>query len=288
MERYLNDKVVSNRDSSSGISSPDILTPGMAWHAKGRYGGLIGRCPADSQSLGNAIKTAKGAKHVKIVNSGINSLVEFGKQTSPQFDFDELKTAIVVAKEMGLQVMVHANGEEPVKQSIEAGADSIEHGFFMGSDNLKRMADTGTIWVPTACTMKAYCESLDQQSNEADVAKRIWDEQLSLISKARQAGTNLAIGTDSGSMGVFHGKSIYIEIMAFIIAGFSIEEAISCSVKNGRDLCPGVNTGPLEKNAPLTFSAYDGSPEELSGMLQNCQNGLKALKEFYIFGQKII
>jgi DNA ligase (NAD+) len=37
--------------------------------------------------------------------------------------------------------MVHANGDVPVREAVEAGVDSIEHGYFMGRDNLERMAE---------------------------------------------------------------------------------------------------------------------------------------------------
>ncbi len=42
----------------------------------------------------------------------------------------------------------------PVKFAVDAGCDSIEHGFFMGEENLKRMAGRGTFWVPTAHTIE--------------------------------------------------------------------------------------------------------------------------------------
>lgn len=45
--------------------------------------------------------------------------------------------------------MVHANGQEAVRVALEAGRDSIEHGHFMGNDNLSKMAEKGIIWVPT-------------------------------------------------------------------------------------------------------------------------------------------
>ncbi|AQV01094.1 hypothetical protein [Desulfococcus multivorans] len=60
--------------------------------------------------------------------------------------------------------MVHCNGETPVAIAVEAGCDSVEHGFFMGEENLRRMADMGTVWVPTAVTMKAYARMLPQDA----------------------------------------------------------------------------------------------------------------------------
>ena len=94
--------------------------------------------------------------HIKIVNSGLNSLKEFGKETLPQFGAEELSDVVKIAGKCGRRVMVHANGKKPVAAALAAGCNSIEHGFFMGVENLKIMAEKGIVWVPTACTMKAY------------------------------------------------------------------------------------------------------------------------------------
>ena len=88
---------------------------------------------------------------MKIVNSGLNSLKVFGKQTPPQFGAEEMRAAVKTAKSFGLKTMVHANGKLPVKIAVDAGCDSIEHAFFMGAESLYRIAERGAIWVPTAC-----------------------------------------------------------------------------------------------------------------------------------------
>jgi imidazolonepropionase-like amidohydrolase len=82
--------------------------------------------------------------------------------------------------------MVHANGHLPVKLAICAGCDSIEHGFFMGEENMRRLADTGVVWVPTAVTMKAYGDYLKNQGHRsdpsfADVSRKNLEHQLAQI-----------------------------------------------------------------------------------------------------------
>ena len=110
-----------------------IKGAGRAWHQPGRYGQLIGRALDGTTSLGQAIEQEKGpGDHVKIVNSGLNSLTEFGKQTWPQFDGDELKAGVLAADQLRLKIMVHANGRIPVRSAVAAGCHSIEHGFFRG------------------------------------------------------------------------------------------------------------------------------------------------------------
>ena len=135
-----------------------IKSAGRAWHRPGRYGKLIGRALDVSTSLSRAIELDNDlVDHVKIVNSGLNSLREFGKQTLSQFDGDELSAAVSAADQRRLKIMVHANGQNPVQSAVAAGCHSIEHGFFMGNDNLSLMADKAVFWVPTAVTMGAYC-----------------------------------------------------------------------------------------------------------------------------------
>jgi imidazolonepropionase-like amidohydrolase len=236
---------------------------GRAWHAPGRYGGLIGRPPLEGRSLAHSVAKGSGSvDHIKIVNSGLNSLLEFGKQTPPQFDPEDLKEAVRAGRELALKTMVHANGELPVKLAIEAGCHSIEHGFFMGEDNLKRMAEKGVYWVPTAFTMESYSRMLGPGIPAALIAKRNLYHQLEQMRKAQEYGVMMAAGTDSGSLGVFHGRGMRGEIKMFMLAGLSLEKAIQCASGNGADLLNVQDElGRLMPGMPATFLALRGAPK---------------------------
>lgn len=43
--------------------------------------------------------------------------------------------------------MAHASGTTGIV--IEGRVDTIEHGFFVSDEQLERMLELGTIWVPT-------------------------------------------------------------------------------------------------------------------------------------------
>ena len=123
---------------------------GKAWHAPGRYGALIGRTPFSGHTLAQSNREEEHrADHIKIVNSGLNSLSSFAEETPPQFDTEQIQAAVQAGHDLGLRTMVHANGQEAVRVALEAGCDSIEHGYFMGNDNLLKMAEKGITWVPT-------------------------------------------------------------------------------------------------------------------------------------------
>ncbi len=281
----------------SEIMPVKVFTAGRAWRRSGRYGRLIGRAPEVGNTLASAIKSSREkVDHVKIVNSGLNSLVKFGKQTLPQFSQAEMIAAVMSAKELGLKTMVHANGTVPVDIAVKAGCDSIEHGFFMGRDNLVQMADQQTIWVPTAVTMQAYIKYMEHKEGRgshgatqsqpgkddlhpAEGAQRNLDHQLEQIAMARQLGVPVAAGTDAGSPGVDHGKSLQAEIGLLIQAGYSISEAVRSATRINARLLGLDNGGRLAVGTPATFVAIKGPPEDLP-------HSLGKIKSVYINGKQ--
>ncbi len=275
-----------------------LKVAGAAWHQHGRYGKMIGKSPGASEKLGQSIcNRVRGVDHIKIVNSGLNSLVRFGKETPPQFDVLELKEAVTVAMRFGCKTMVHANGRKPVELALKAGCHSIEHGFFMGEENLKRMADKQIFWVPTAVTMKAYrdvfvqqIKNLGSQGHSEDLsmsrinemaqgASRNLEHQLEQIRRAKELGVPMALGTDAGSIGVHHGRSLKEEIRLFMTAGFSVSEVIQCATRNNARLLSLDGYGMIAKGKPATFIAVTGPPQDLPGSLDR-------LTSLYIKGKE--
>ncbi len=247
---------------------PQIIlkVTGRAWHKKNRYGALIGRYPGDGQSLVETYAGDKdGVDQVKLVNSGLNSLKIFGKQTPPQWNKEEIATLVQEAGRHNRMVMVHANGTLPVRLAIEGGCHSIEHGFFMGRENLQLMAEKGTFWVPTVFTMKAYGMNIHaaQQGADRQVIDRNLDHQLEQLAMARELGVRVALGTDAGSLGVLHGESMVEEMRLFKKAGYSLAETIQCATINGAGLLGIDDFGLLQKGKAATFLVARGAPAQL-------------------------
>jgi imidazolonepropionase-like amidohydrolase len=258
------------RDFLKGnVEAPEVKAAGRAWHAPGRYGRLVGRPPHRNRSLAQSIARGQTqADHVKIINSGLNSLLDFGKETLPQFSLVDLKKAALCAHKKGVKVMVHANGKNPVRDAIASGCDSIEHGFFMGIENLKRMADKQITWVPTVFTMEAYANTLPKGSAESDGARRNLDHQLEQVRRAKDFGVPIAVGTDAGSLGVHHGEAVREEIRLLFVAGLSLREAVQSATSIGATLIGlGDRAGCLMPGGPATFLAVKAMPENLMDRL---------------------
>ncbi len=253
----------------NGPSRVHVKCAGKGWRAPGRYGKIIGRIPESGSTLAESIRANRDVvDHIKIINSGMNSLNEFGRETRPQFNRDELEAAFKDARNLGLKTMVHANGKLPVQCAVEAGCDSIEHGFFMGEDNIKRMADRQVVWVPTAFAMKAMRAHLPEGSAQSAAAAKILEAQLEQMGRARELGVRLAAGTDAGAFGVRHGVALAEELKLMIEAGFSVEDAIGCATSQGARLL-GLDheLGRLGRGMPANFIIVDGPPSSLPDSL---------------------
>jgi imidazolonepropionase-like amidohydrolase len=243
----------------------EVRCCGQAWHALGRYGRFIGAAPASGERLDEAVRRGEArVDQLKVIHSGVNSLVEFGRPTAPQFPFIELRAAVAEAAVRGLKTMIHANGLLPVQEALDAGCHSVEHGYFMGRKNLEKLAQYQVAWVPTVVPMASYARDMVLSHEEVDVAHRTVEHQLEQLRTAKALGVNVVLGTDSGALGVEHGKAVTQELRLLADAGYSVEEALQCATSRAAALL-GIRDrlGLVAPGRPASFVVVEGPPTEL-------------------------
>ena len=137
--------------------------------------------------------------------------------------------------------------------AIQAGCNSIEHGYKMGRENLKKMAEAQIYWIPTIAAMKNLAEFWPGTLQERDNAKRYVEDQMEQVFWAREYGVPILAGSDAGSFGVNHGKGLWEEIQLFVEAGMSLEEAISCASSKSSSLGDWKDFDLLAPGKPANF-----------------------------------
>lgn len=86
-----------------------------------------------------------GATQVKAMGGGgVSSL--YDPLDVSEYTFEEAKAIVDVAKSWNTYVAVHINTKDAMKMWIEAGAKSMEHGFFLDDEVAKLMAEKGVWW----------------------------------------------------------------------------------------------------------------------------------------------
>ena len=119
-----------------------------------------------------------------------------------------MRALIRHAHDRGLRVMAHLNGDEAVRNALDAGVDSIEHGYYMSEDTVARLADSDTVWVPT---LSPVLNCIGAGRFDDEVLRRIAARQLQAVSLAASRGAYLALGSDAGAWRVFHGTCVQNE-----------------------------------------------------------------------------
>jgi len=182
----------------------DYRTPAFIIHKKGYYGGMFGRAYDSISEFRRLVAEAKklGADFIKTTASGLLDFAAGGSVTDPAMTTEDLREIVNIAHGEGFAVMMHANGADSIKRAADSGADSIEHGFYMDSEALRIMAQTGAVWVPTSVAV-ANLVGAGRYDDEM-LERIIGAHKISLIAAAT-AGVLIACGSDAGALYVSQG-----------------------------------------------------------------------------------
>ena len=236
-DRYgINHAVRSDASANNGVTV--IRSPGFALRRSNRYGGFLAREVTESKEIRSAIaEAAKSADDLKIILTDIVDF-EVGAVTKPpQFALGDLELMVSLAAESELKTFVHCSGVDGLEIAVEAGVDSIEHGYFMNEAILDVMAAKDISWVPTISPVHFQWARPDVAGwSERAVGnlRRILDDHLRHIEIAYRKGVRLLAGSDAGSHGVRHGTGLIDELNFFLEAGLPMGEVLESATTRPR------------------------------------------------------
>lgn len=190
-------------------------TPVFAIHKKGHYGGIVGRAFSDWKEYEALVKEVRerGGNFIKVMFSGILDFSNCGAVTEPPLLREEIREMIHIAHEEGFAVMAHVNGAEAVKDAVEAGVDSVEHGNFMDEACLQALAESEAVWVPTFVTITNL---IGGGRFDDGAIRRLKREQGERIRRGFELGAKIALGSDAGAWRVLHGQGLLDEYKELI------------------------------------------------------------------------
>lgn len=258
----INHEMREELSHGNGIAA-DLRSPGRAIRKAGRYGGFMAEETTDAQSIERTVrKLAESADDLKILLTGIIDFEKGQMKGGVQFDLPETRLIVATAREHGLKTYAHCSGLEGLRIAVDAGIDSVEHGFFMDRQIVAEMADKQIAWVPTFSPVWFQFEHPHCCGwNEASVERlsQILNRHFEQVAAAGEAGVPIVAGSDAGSYGVPHGSGLIAELMFHRRAGMSLEKVLASATSTPRRLwgCPPADI-VAGNNADLL--ALGGSP----------------------------
>ena len=192
----------------------EYRSPVFAIHKNGHYGGIVGYGFDTMREYAALVERAagEGADFIKIMTTGLLDFRHNGHVTGTALPFAQVREMVHIAHEEGFAVMSHTNGDQAVQEAIESGVDSIEHGNFITEKTVRMLADSPSIWVPTAVTVH---NMIGDGRYEDSVLKRIWAITEENLQAAWECGAKVALGSDAGAYCVLHGQGLVDEYHLF-------------------------------------------------------------------------
>ncbi|MFT6288872.1 MAG: imidazolonepropionase-like amidohydrolase [Halieaceae bacterium] len=188
-----------NKGESHG---PRIFSAGEAVIITGGHGSEAGVIYADGPD--ELVKAARkqiglGADWIKILISG-GIATDGGAIAEALMTPEEINAVVDAAHRFGVKVAAHSGSSAATSVAVDAGIDSIEHGYMLDRAVLKKMARAGTWLVPTIVVSQPatqpFFEAIGSPQwyleRRNSVGKIHWDSLRTAIDE----DVNIALGTD--------------------------------------------------------------------------------------------
>ena len=251
--------------AAGDLDGARVLACGRNVIMTGGHGNWFGReadGPAEVRKAAREQLKA-GADVLKCMATG-GVLTEGAVTGAPELTPEELAAFTDAAAPTDTPTAAHAHGEEGIKNAVEAGISSVEHGTFMDREAAEMMAERGTYWVPTASALRGIVDNgieagipEDAVAKAEDAADRFddaWDHAL-------DAGVPIAMGTDAGTPFNFF-EDIPQELAYMVDYGLSPERALEAATVNAADLLGLDDVGRVEAGYRADLVLLDADPTE--------------------------
>jgi imidazolonepropionase-like amidohydrolase len=202
-------------------------------------------------------QVAAGADVIKVMATG--ALTVAGEDINPaQLVREELVALVEEGHRLGLPVASHAEGADGIRLSVEAGADTIEHGEegHLVPEVLAAMAEHGTILVPTLSVFDHVAESDAYPAWMRERGRRLGESARLTVEAARKYGVAIAMGADAPPPG---GNAQ--ELVRLADAGLTPLEALAAATGVAARACRvDGQVGTVEPGKVADLIVVDGNP----------------------------
>jgi imidazolonepropionase-like amidohydrolase len=243
------------------IRGPRIRAAGRVITMTGGHGHFIGRQADGPVGTAQATRAelAAGAHFIKVMATG-GVLTKGVHPNQTALQVDELTAVAREAHNAGRRVASHAIGGQGIKNALEAGIDSIEHGFYLDDESLEAAVSQGTFLVPTLIAVNRIVENGDKIPRwVVEKAESESGHHRDSFVAAVRSGMKIAAGTDAGTPFNPHGE-LPTELALMVDFGLSPTDALVAATRNAAenvDLLHEVGTLEVGKLADLVLLAGD-------------------------------
>jgi imidazolonepropionase-like amidohydrolase len=230
------------------------------------YIGMYDECdgPAEVRKAARR-QLAMGADLIKLLVTGAVTSTKYERYDAIQLRPHEIKAAVEIAADNYKHVAAHAHALEGIRNAVECGCRTVEHGSYGDEDVFRLMAARDCWLVPTMCITNAMFAdpsfAARVPAHISDRYREIHKTRVEMLKTARRCGAKIAMGTDVGTPGNHAGDNMQeLEVMVGE-CGFSPKEAIwSATMEAARMMQLEKDLGSLDAGKIADIIALKDNP----------------------------
>ncbi len=174
----------------------------------------------------------RGAAVIKVsATGGVYGRARGESVSDEELSYEELRIIVEEAHKRGIPVAAHAIGLSGIRNAVQAGVDTIEHGHQLTLELARELAGRDGTMVPTLFVYQQIAEQAGIPAYAQTKAKAIVDEHRRAVRLAQEAGLRIGAGSDAGSPLTPHGALID-ELLALVDAGMSPGDALRAATQD--------------------------------------------------------
>jgi len=203
---------------------------------------------------------------------------------------DELEAMATEAHRIGMHIACHAHGNEGIYRATKFGIDTIEHGSLMTEETADLMVKKGTYLVPTHSALHNLQQSDILKQMPSEVQRKTIDTGKQLMENHKMAfkkGVLIAIGTDAGTPGNYHGKTgTEVKFMVENVGMTPTQAMQAATIHGAKAIQMDDKIGSLEVGKIADIVISNKNPLEDITILENPKNFSHVIKDGKIMVEK--
>ena len=241
---------------------PTLVCAGKSITTTGGHAWSLSYQADDAATAAAAVREniARGADVIKLIATG-GVATPGADPLAASMSLEALAAASAEAHGAARRVAVHAQGAPGIRNALDAGVESIEHGFEITPELAARMVNAGVFLVPTlsaiACTLANAGDGMPAHLLEKSLLFR--DMQQASFRRFLAAGGRIAMGTDAGTPFNYHGRN-GAELGAMCALGMSPDDALRSATAHAADLLGLGDRGRIRPGFAADLLLVEGDP----------------------------
>jgi imidazolonepropionase-like amidohydrolase len=251
-------------------TGPRIFSAGESLVITGGHGseaGVIYVDGPDELMQAARLQISLGAKWVKILISG-GIATDGGDIAEALMTPEEIRAVVDAAHRFGARVAAHSGSSVATSVAVDAGIDSIEHGYTLDRKVLRKMSKAGTWLVPTIVVSQPatapFFERIGSPQWYLDRRDSVGKLHWQALKTAIEEDVNIALGTDQLPNEPNDGTTATVrEAEYYVEAGMTPLQALrSATTETARMLDAEDDIGSLEVGKYADIVGVPADPTE--------------------------